>query len=180
MPQVTARRLAALLIAVALAGCSHSGEDAPTPESAGSAAGSAHVQDRFVELVRTPWVGDLDGMLERRLIRVLIVPSRTMYFVDKGMPGGMAVEYQAAFEDYINKRFPPKARHLKTNVVLVPTSREDLLTAVLEGRGDIAASHLTITPDREVMVVFSEPTSGDVNEIVVTGRPRRSSTDSTI
>jgi hypothetical protein len=28
-----------------------------------------------------PWTGDLDGMVERRLVRMLVVPSRTFYFV---------------------------------------------------------------------------------------------------
>jgi len=167
--------------------CSHSPEwtaeiAEPRSQIAGSGRGAtpneaARVDEtedtgaerQLLELVHTPWVGDLDGMLERRLIRVLILPSRTMYFLDKGKPGGFAAEYRDAFETFINRRFPPQARHLKTNVVLVPTSRGQLLPALLEGRGDIAASHLTITPEREAGVDFSIPTSDKLDEIIITG-----------
>jgi hypothetical protein len=27
-----------------------------------------------------PWSGDLDGMVERRIVRVLVVPNKTFYF----------------------------------------------------------------------------------------------------
>ena len=30
--------------------------------------------------VQKPWTGDLDGMIERRVIRVLTVNSKTIYF----------------------------------------------------------------------------------------------------
>jgi membrane-bound lytic murein transglycosylase MltF len=35
-----------------------------------------------------PWTGDLDGMIERGFIRVLIVYSKTLYFVDNGTQRG--------------------------------------------------------------------------------------------
>ena len=35
-----------------------------------------------------PWTGDLDGMIARRVIRVLTVYSKTFYFVDKGIQRG--------------------------------------------------------------------------------------------
>jgi len=35
---------------------------------------------RQLSLERQPWQGDFDAMLERRLIRVLIPYSRTLYF----------------------------------------------------------------------------------------------------
>jgi ABC-type amino acid transport substrate-binding protein len=144
--------------------------------SAGKAedAEEKHAEHRLLDLVNTPWVVDLDGMLERRLIGVLILPSRTMYFLDKGKPTGLAVEYRDAFERFVNKRFPPRAKHLKTNVVLVPTSRRHILQDLLDGHGDIAASHLTITPGREAQVDFSVPTSEKVDEMSSPDRLRRS------
>jgi len=123
----------------------------------------------LLDLVREPWVGDLDGMLERRLIRVLIVPSETAYFLEKGKPRGFVAEWQVEFETYINKRFPRSDRRMKTRVVIVPTRGDDLLPGVLSGRGDIAASSLTITPEREGKVDFSDPVADGIDEIAVTG-----------
>lgn len=42
--------------------------------------------------MQKPWQGDLDGMIERRMIRVLTVNSKTFYFVDKGTQRGSAVD----------------------------------------------------------------------------------------
>ena len=40
-----------------------------------------------------PWTGDLDGMIERRVIRVLTVNSKTFYFHDKGTQRGTVVDF---------------------------------------------------------------------------------------
>ena len=45
------------------------------------------------EEVLKPWTGDLDGMIERRVIRVLTVYSKTIYFVDKGVQRGVALRH---------------------------------------------------------------------------------------
>ena len=42
--------------------------------------------------ILAPWTGDLDGMVERRLIRVITVYSKTLYFVDGGTPRGTAYD----------------------------------------------------------------------------------------
>jgi membrane-bound lytic murein transglycosylase MltF len=57
----------------------------------------------------------------------------------------------------------------KTHVIFITTPRDELLPALLEGKGDIAAAALTITPDRQKLVDFSEPIASGVREIVVTG-----------
>ena len=38
------------------------------------------------------WTGDLDGMIQRRTIRVLTVYSKTTFFVDKGAQLGLTVD----------------------------------------------------------------------------------------
>ena len=45
----------------------------------------------------------------------------------------------------------------------------DYATFVTEGRGDIAAANLTITPERRKQVDFSTPLMKNVSELVVTG-----------
>jgi membrane-bound lytic murein transglycosylase MltF len=55
------------------------------------------------------------------------------------------------------------------HVVYLPTSRDKLIPALREGRGDIAMGDLTITPERLKLVDFTDPTFGVVSEIVVTG-----------
>ena len=43
---------------------------------------------RPLPTVVKPWKGDFNGMLERRIIRVLVPYSRTLYYVDKGHERG--------------------------------------------------------------------------------------------
>ena len=44
------------------------------------------------------WTGDLDGMVERRTIRILTVPSKTYFFLNKGEALGLAAEIGHEFE----------------------------------------------------------------------------------
>ncbi|MDH3918594.1 MAG: lytic transglycosylase F [Rhodospirillales bacterium] len=113
------------------------------------------------------WHGDLDGMIERRRIRVLVSLSKTFYFLDKADQRGLTYELMKAFEKDLNKRLKLKTR--KIHMVFIPVRRDELLPALVEGRGDIAAANLTITPERRKLVDFSDPYLEDVSEILVTG-----------
>jgi len=132
-------------------------------------ADTARTEDSLVEFVQAPWTGDLEGMLERRIIRILTIPTETSYFLEEGKPRGIAAEFFSAFETFINQRFPPKNRHLKVRVVVIPANGADLFNALLEGRGDIATGGLTITPEREERFDVSDPVFRDIDEIVVSG-----------
>ena len=52
-----------------------------------------------VERLTEQWTGDLDGMLERRAIRILTVYSRTLFFVDGGVPRGTAYDQGKLLEE---------------------------------------------------------------------------------
>jgi membrane-bound lytic murein transglycosylase MltF len=117
--------------------------------------------------VLTPWTGDLDGMQKRRTIRVLTGYSKTLYFIDKGTERGTAADQGRLLETELNKTLADG--HLKVNVVFVPVSRDELLPALLAGRGDIVMANLTVTAERRKTVDFTDPWIIDVDEIVVTG-----------
>jgi membrane-bound lytic murein transglycosylase MltF len=119
------------------------------------------------EKIRHSWTGDLDGMIERRLIRVATTYNKTLYFIDKGVQRGAVYEAYTLFEDHLNARL--KAKHLRVNVVFIPVSRDELLPAVAAGRADIAAAALTATPERQKVVDFAPASYGGIDEIVVTG-----------
>jgi membrane-bound lytic murein transglycosylase MltF len=113
------------------------------------------------------WTGDLDGMIKRRVIRVATTYNKTHYFIDKGVQRGAVYESFKLFEDELNTKL--KTTNLRVLIAFIPVSREELLKAVAEGRADVAAAALTVTPERQKLVDFSSPTHGNVNEIVVTG-----------
>jgi membrane-bound lytic murein transglycosylase MltF len=134
----------------------------PTPPASPAAAGPV-----TNGLAVMKWTGDLDGMIKRRRIRILTPYSRTHYFIDRGVQRGLVYDAGQKFETDLNTRL--KTGNLRVHVVYIPTSRDGLLTGLNEGRGDIVAAALTITPERQEVVDFTVPTITGVNEIVVTG-----------
>jgi hypothetical protein len=54
------------------------------------------------------WTGDLDGMIKRRQIRVLVTYNKTHYFVDRGTQRGLSYEFGRLFEDDLNKKLKSK------------------------------------------------------------------------
>ena len=119
----------------------------------------------LTEITR-PWTGDMDGMVERRMIRVLTTYSRTLFFIDRGTPRGTAYDQGKLLEDELNRTLSTK--QLRLDVQFVPLARNELLPALLEGRGDIVIADLTVTPEREKVVDFVDPWIAGVDEIIVT------------
>ncbi|MGH9461402.1 MAG: transglycosylase SLT domain-containing protein [Vicinamibacteria bacterium] len=131
----------------------------PAPEALPLPAGLAP----FVE----PWKGDLDGMVERRVVRILTVQSPVLYFVDRGRELGLTYEAAKAFETQLNETLG--TGNVKVYVLLMPVARDELFPRLLAGQGDIAAGTLTVTPERLKQVDFSYPLAEGVSELVVTG-----------
>ena len=101
--------------------------EVPTPQPVG-----------FAPLVE-PWKGDLDGMVERRIVRILTVHSPVQYFVDRGRELGITYESGEAFETYLNEKLG--TGHVKVHVLVMPVGRDELIPRLLAGQGDIAAAN---------------------------------------
>jgi membrane-bound lytic murein transglycosylase MltF len=111
--------------------------------------------------------GDFDMMKKERIIRALVPYSLTFYFVDKGVQHGASYELLKAFEEKINKDL--KTGNLKIHVIIIPTSRDQMIPKLVNGYGDLALGNYTITEGRLKKVDFSTPIFSGVREIVVTG-----------
>jgi membrane-bound lytic murein transglycosylase MltF len=134
----------------------------------GAAAGSAPDAPLSIELKATSWTGDLDAMIQRRAIRVLVPYSRTLYFVDLGgTQRGISYDFMHEFEDALNNRLG--RGDLRIHCVFIPVSRDHLLPMLLAGQGDVVAANLTITPERSRLVAFVTPAATGVKEVIVTG-----------
>jgi membrane-bound lytic murein transglycosylase MltF len=113
------------------------------------------------------WVGDLDGMIERRRIRALVVYGKSSFFYDKGRPRGISFEALRELEIVVNKKFRTGSRPVV--VTFLPTSIEDLEPALAEGRGDLIATGIVVTPERRQRVDFTVPIATAVTQVIVTG-----------
>ena len=150
-----------------------SAEQASNPESAADSAQSLRMTSEELEseigfnVYAEQWTGDLDEMEAQRLIRVLTVYGLGRYFLDGGREKGLTYDLFKAFEDFVNERMGKG--HLRVHVVFIPVARDELFTSLIEGRGDIAAAGLTITPEREEIIDFTNPLTREVSEVLVTG-----------
>jgi len=173
-----------LSLALALSGCGPSedtdqtaDETSLTPAVKAVATGSgAHKlldpqvdeTDLLQSLQEVPsWSGDFDGMVARRVIRVLLVPNRTNYFLDGAVQRGVTYDAMVEFEKFIRKRLGQRKQ--KIHIVMLPVMRDQLMPALLSGLGDVVAANVTITDERRKQVEFSKPFLSDVQELVVTG-----------
>ena len=113
------------------------------------------------------WTGDLDEMRQRRLVRILVPYNKTQYFLDQGQAHGIVHDAGREMEKWLNRKYGSKT--LPMRVIFIPTARKHLLQELVDGFGDIAAGNLTITPERQKIVDFTETGVKNVAEIVVTG-----------
>ncbi|POF31699.1 MltF family protein [Roseibium marinum] len=130
------------------------------------AATETVLADKLEEKLREPFHGDLDALIERGIIRVLIPFSKTGYFIDKGVQRGINADLMVEFSKHLDKKHGKKTADVK--VFLVPTSHERLFTDLAQGRGDLALGYLTVTQDREKLAAFSIPLLKDAREVPVT------------
>jgi len=137
--------------------------DAPTSAESREDSEIA-VLDRAV----APMTGDLDAMRKLGRVRVLVSFSRTNFFVSQGRPRGFDCDLMGEYQRALVQQL--KVRRGDLTVVFVPVPFDQLIPALLEGRGDIAAGGLTITPARQKRVAFSNPYRTNVDEIVVAAK----------
>ncbi|HEY5906519.1 MAG TPA: transporter substrate-binding domain-containing protein, partial [Vicinamibacteria bacterium] len=168
------RAVVALLVGAALSACSRKQE--ATPAATASAAEApipetASPYDALPDAVRLvmdqPFTGDFDELVKRRAIRVAVTFNRTHYFIDQGQERGLTYESLKLFENDLNADL--KTGNLKVHVVIVPLPRDQLYSALASGKVDMVAAMVTVTPEREKLVSFSEPTRTNVSQVVVTG-----------
>lgn len=141
------------------------------PQSALAQEPDLETEDQHVLMKRVQerWTGDLQEIREqRRWVRVLVSYNNTYFFVDRGRLRGLEYELLHQYELFINKG--KKRSATKTKIVFLAVPTEGLIQALLEGRGDIAAAGLTITPERKRLVAFTKPYFRDVREIVVSSK----------
>lgn len=113
------------------------------------------------------WLGDLDELEERRTVRILTVYGPGRFHLEEGRGRGLIAEMATRFEEHLNKNVDQK--HIRVLTIVIPVARDQLIPALLEGRGDVIAAGLTITPERRDLVDFSGPFSKPLNEVLVSG-----------
>jgi membrane-bound lytic murein transglycosylase MltF len=117
-------------------------------------------------VVEKQYSDDLPGIQQRKQLRALVTFSRTDFAIlPNGKPQGLQVELLHEYEKALNKGI--KRAVDRTQIVLIPTTFDRLIDDLREGKGDIAAALLTITPERREQVAFATGEAMNVSEFLV-------------
>jgi len=103
------------------------------------------------------YVDDLQGLKDRKRLRVLTRNNATTYFLHRGT--------QLGFEYELLERFARK--HDLFLEIVIPPSSAELIPWLLQGKGDVIAAALTITPERQKTIGFTRRYLS-VDQVVVT------------
>jgi len=90
---------------------------------------------------------DLDGIRERKVLRVLTRNNSVSYFLHRGRQLGFDFELAQMIAETLDVRLQ----------MVVAPSRDELVPWLLEGRAEMIAASLTVTEARSSKVAFSEP-----------------------
>ena len=111
---------------------------------------------QFTRHRQQTFTDDLPGLKERRRLRMITRNNAMTYFIYRGQ--------QIGFEYELMKRFA--SQHDLNLEIVIPNSHAELLPYLNEGKGDVVASAMTITDERQEQTAFTLPYN-EVSELVV-------------
>lgn len=160
-------RIRGLFIALSMvAACS--GPPRPAPANATPAAPALieipAASDQPIsarENTNRSFAGDLDAIVGRGYLRILVAPSRTHFETVDRRRRGRAVDAGVALamklSEDANRQITP---------VFIETREDQLIASLLAGKGDVAAN-LLVTFTRDEQVAFAPPIKTDIRELIV-------------
>jgi membrane-bound lytic murein transglycosylase MltF len=166
-----------VVLPAALAACSPSTPDEvlaapaeaaqpePAPPEPAAEIEAAEPEPALILRVTQPDTSDWPEIERRGVLRVLVAFDRTNFFVAENRLRGM--EYELVHQLELELAGNRDGARPQVDVAFVPVAFDRLLPALLEGRGDVAAAGLTVTPERAASVAFTLPYLSDVSEVVV-------------
>jgi membrane-bound lytic murein transglycosylase MltF len=161
---------ALVLIGLSVNGCQESNEDKgksmdiPANQTLKQdSVGKKKPEDALMDRVLTRRTDDLSQ--KWKTVRVLVSYNKTNFFEVGGQIKGLEAELMRQYEKYL--RQGALGKRSKINVTFIALPFKELIPALIDGRGDIAAAGLTITPQRQKRVDFTDPYIKNVDEIIV-------------
>jgi membrane-bound lytic murein transglycosylase MltF len=169
--------LTLLIGCLAISGCGSKAQAPPPTHSAAKTAPKATLEitdsttsDHALYLPPTfgRWTGDWNALVKRGVLRLLVVYSKAGFFYDKGRPRGIMAEAAEQLELAINKRLHTHPHKFK--VAVIPVAPGQLLEALNGGIGDVIATSVVVSREREALVDFTVPLYSGAKGILVTNK----------
>jgi membrane-bound lytic murein transglycosylase MltF len=113
------------------------------------------------EKTNRSFAGDLDAIIDRGYLRILVAPSRTHFETADRRHRGRAVDAGVA----LAKKLSDDANR-EVAAVFIETREDQLIPSLLAGKGDVAAN-LLVTFARDEQVAFAPPIKTDIRALIV-------------
>jgi len=161
-------RILSLFIALSMvAACSGSPQPGstrarPTAAAPGEIPRAPDQPINKIEKTNKAFADDLDAIVGRGYLRILVAPSRAYFETVDGHHHGLAVDAGVA----LAQRLAEDAKRDITPV-FIETREDQLIPSLLAGKGDVAANVL-VTITRDEQVAFAPPIKTEARELVVT------------
>jgi membrane-bound lytic murein transglycosylase MltF len=118
-------------------------------------------------LVHERWHGDLDGIVNRRILRVLVAPNKLGFYFDGSEIHGASYEFCREFERFLNHKL--HTGNLAIHLVFIPVGRDSLLPKLADGYGDLIATMMVTSSQPQYAVDFTDPLYDDAKAVIVSG-----------
>ena len=161
----------------------HSGETSSAPDSGkeqtAPSAGSANRRSSEPEantfehpalqeqLAHEKWHGDLDAIVNRRLLRVLVAPNKLGFYFDGSEIHGAMHEFCQEFEHFLNQKLHTGS--IPFHLIFIPLGRDSLQPKLADGYGDLIATMVVTSRQPKYAVDFTDPLYDDAKAVIVSG-----------
>jgi membrane-bound lytic murein transglycosylase MltF len=139
----------------------------PSAEAPEPAAAADIEADALVDWLAEPWQGDLPGILERGFLRVGTAYNPVLFSYSGADQRGIVVDLTNELQAHLRKQLGKAASNL--TIILAALPRNQMLPALESGRVDVLMANLTVTPERQARIDFTNPLTTGVREVLVTG-----------
>ena len=119
------------------------------------------------QLIHERWHGDLAGIVDRRILRVLVAPNKLGFYFDGSQIHGALYEFCREFERFLNHKLHTGS--LAIHLVFIPVGRDRLLPKLAEGYGDLVATMMVTSSQNPYAVDFTDPLYDDARAVIVSG-----------
>ena|SRR5215469_15005527 len=113
------------------------------------------------------WSGDLIEIAKRRILRILIVPTALGFYFNGSQMQGAMYELGRELEKELNKKL--KTGNLPIIAAFIPVAREEMISKLAAGYGDLAATLIAPREAQGTQVDYTAPLVPNAAGVVVTG-----------
>lgn len=124
---------------------------------------------KAVTTITDYYTEDLEKILEKRVLRVLVVYDGVNYYFVDGHQSGLSVAMMAKFKSYIDEKYLQDSK-IKLDIQYIPVPEDQVYSMLQKGVGDVVANFLIPRKKHIDNISFTDPLMDHISEVLVTNK----------